>query len=239
MLHIWKLIITLHWRKKNILWLIICGIFIFLCIPLLNSISLWEGAFVSNAFQHQITEIIGLLFLLYFGSTTLNQLDQNKVTQLLWSKKKQPVSFIVQIWWAIYSIYTFYILLTMTAVLLVRGLDIDIMIWYANLMISWGTILTVIMLFSLLTNPYASMVSALIIYSISYSINFIIFSTPLSFQETFSFKALSIIQYLFPRFDILYSTVWVQWLRSIWANLLYWIVIYTIFVSVFLYHHKR
>lgn len=239
MLHVWKLIITLHRRKKHILWLIICAIFIFLCIPILNSISLWEGSFVNSSFQHQITEIVGLLFLLYFGSTTLSQLNQNKITQLLWSKKKEPISFISQIRWGIYSIYIFYILLTILTTLLLQGLNISIIMWYTNLIISWGIILTIIMMLSLLTNSYAAMVWSLIIYSISYSINFIIFSTPLSFQETLSFKALTILQYLFPRFDILYSTVWTEWLRSLWGNILYWIVIYYIFVYVFLHRYNR
>ena len=239
MLHVWKLIITLHRRKKHILWLIICAIFIFLCIPILNSISLWEGSFVNSSFQHQITEIVGLLFLLYFGSTTLSQLNQNKIIQLLWSKKKEPISFISQIRWGIYSIYIFYIVLTIFTTLLLQGLNISIIMWYANLIISWGIILTIIMMLSLLTNSYAAMVWSLIIYSISYSINFIIFSTPLSFQETLSFKALTILQYLFPRFDILYSTVWTEWLRSLWGNILYWIVIYYIFVYVFLHRYNR
>jgi hypothetical protein len=239
MLHVWKLIITLHRRKKHILWLIICAVFIFLCIPILNSISLWEGLFVNSSFQHQITEIIGLLFLLYFGSTTLSQLNQNKITQLLWSKKKEPISFISQIRWGVYSIYIFYILLTVIAILLIQGFDIHIIMWYSNLIISWGIILTIIMMLSLLTNSYAAMVWALIIYSISYSINFIIFSTPISFQETFSFKVLTILQYLFPRFDILYSTLWREWLRSVWGNILYWIVIYYIFVYIFLDRYNR
>ncbi len=239
MLHVWKLIIILHRRKKHILWLIICAIFIFLCIPILNSISLWEGSFVNSSFQHQITEIVGLLFLLYFGSTTLSQLNQNKIIQLLWSKKKEPISFISQIRWGIYSIYIFYIVLTIFTTLLLQGLNISIIMWYANLIISWGIILTIIMMLSLLTNSYAAMVWSLIIYSISYSINFIIFSTPLSFQETLSFKALTILQYLFPRFDILYSTVWTEWLRSLWGNILYWIVIYYIFVYVFLHRYNR
>jgi len=239
MLHVWKLIITLHRRKKHVLWLIICAVFIFLCIPILNSISLWEGSFVNSSFQHQITEIIGLLFLLYFGSTTLSQLNQNKITQLLWSKKKEPISFISQIRWGIYSIYIFYILLTIFTTLLLQGLNISVIMWYANLIISWGIILTIIMMLSLLTNSYAAMVWSLIIYSISYSINFIIFSTPLWFQETLSFKALTILQYFFPRFDILYSTVWTEWLRSLWGNILYWIVIYCIFFYMFLHRYNR
>lgn len=239
MLHVWKLIITLHRRKKHILWLIICAIFIFLCIPILNSVSLWEGSFINSSFQHQITEIVGLLFLLYFGSTTLSQLNHNKITQLLWSKKKEPISFISQIRWGIYSIYIFYILLTIITTFILQGLNISIIMWYANLIISWGIILTIIMMLSLVTNSYAAMVWSLIIYSISYSINFIIFSTPLSFQETFSFKALTILQYLFPRFDILYSTTWIQRFRSIWGNILYWIVIYYIFVYVFLHRYNR
>jgi len=239
MLHVWKLIITLHRRKKHILWLIICAIIIFLCMWIINSISLWEWNFVNNIFQHQITEIIGVLFLLYFGSTTLHQLNQTKVTQLLWSKKKEPISFISQIRWGIYSIYIIYIIITCIAALLLQDITMVTIISYFNLAITWAIILTIIMILSLVTNAYAAMVWSLIIYSISYSINFILFGTPWSFQDTLSYKALTFVQYLFPRFDILYSTTSTEWIRSLWGNIIYWMVIYCIFIYVFLHRYNR
>jgi len=239
MFHIWKLIITFHRRKKHIVWLFVCAIFVFLCIPLLNSIALWEWGFVNNAFQHQITEIIGVLFLLYFWSTTLGQLNQNKVTQLLWSKKKEPISFISQIRWGIYSIYILYLIITCITALLLQGTEIVTITWYFNLAITGAITLTIVMMLALVTNSYAAMVWSLIIYSISYSINFIIFSTPVSFQETFSYKALTIVQYLFPRFDILYSTVWKEWFWTVGGNIIYLVAIYFIFVYVFLHRYNR
>lgn len=240
MLHVWKLIITLHRRKKHILWLIVCAIFLFLCMSLINSISLWEWWIINSTFQHQITEVIGLLFLLYFWSTTLTQLNNTKVTQLLWSKKREPISFISQIWLGIYSVYVLYILLTLIGSVIISINEINfIIIWYINLLISWAIILTVIMILSLITNSYAAMVTSLIIYSIAYSINFIIFSTPISFQETFSYKALTIIQYLFPRFDLLYSTsLWNERLWSIWWNIIYWFCLFYILINIFLRRYR-
>jgi hypothetical protein len=238
MLHVWKLIMTLHRRKKHILWLIVCAIFLFLCSPIINSISLWEWTIVNNAFQHQITEIIWLLFLLYFWSTTLSQLNHTKVTQLLRSKKREPISFISQIRWSIYSVFIWYIIITIIGVSIMNFHQIDI-IPYINLLISWWIILTIVMILSLLTNSYAAMVVSLIIYSISYSINFIIFSTPLSFQQTLSYKILMFVQYLFPRFDLLYSTS--RWFERFWSigwNILYFCCIYCIFIYIFLRRYQ-
>lgn len=241
MLHVWKLIITLHRRKKHVAWLCICAVFVFLLIPLINSISLWEGWFVNTAFQHQITEIIGLLFLLYFGSTLLQQLNHNKIIQLLRSKRKEPISFVTQIRWGTYSIYAIYIIVTCIIALLLQWPVHNILIWYSNLLISGAIVLTVVMLLSLVTNSYAAMVWSLIIYSISYSINFIIFSTPPNFQETLSYKILTILQYLFPRFDMLYNTSGNigEWLRSVWWNMLYLSCIFSLFIYVFLRHYNK
>ena len=241
MLHVWKLIVTSHRRKKHVIWLFICAVFVFLLIPLINSISLWEGWFVNTSFQHQITEIIGLLFVLYFWSTILQQLNHNKIIQLLRSKRKEPISFVTQIWLGTYSIYAIYIIITCLIALLLQWPEHNILIWYSNLLISGAIVLTVVMLLSIVTNSYAAMVWSLIIYSISYSINFIIFSTPLAFQETISYKILTILQYLFPRFDMLYSTsnhVWER-LWSIWWNILYLLCIFSLFIYVFLRRYNK
>lgn len=114
--------------------------------------------------------------------------------------------------------------------------DAILLMTYINLLVSGAIILSFIFLFSFLTNSYAAMLSALVIYIISYSINFIIFSTPVNFEGNISFKILTIVQYLFPRFDILYSTVSDSSAR-LWAmggNILYLIVISSIMVRVFL-----
>jgi len=63
---IWKLIVLSHRRKKNIFGLIAALVGIALLIPLLNSISLGQGAIVNQSFQHLIVEIVGILFILYF-----------------------------------------------------------------------------------------------------------------------------------------------------------------------------
>lgn len=240
MFHVRKLIITSYRRKKYILWLVISIIFLVLLSSLISSISLGEGTMINNNFQHQITEIIGLLFLLYFWSTTIQQFNQNKVMQLLWSKKKEPISFISQIRLGIYSVYFLYIILSCITFSLIHWINIENIFSYINLLVSWSIILTMILIFSLITNSYASMIISLIIYSISYSINFIIFSTPIAFQETISYKLLTLIQYIFPRFDMLYSTnIWIERLRSLWWNLLYLACIYYLFIYIFLRNYNK
>ncbi len=195
---------------------------------------------INNNFQHQVTEIIGLLFILYFWSTTIQQFDQNKVMQLLWSKKKEPISFISQIRLGIYSVYFLYIVFSCIAFSLIHWINIENLFSYINLLVSWSIILTMILILSLITNSYASMIISLIIYSISYSINFIIFSTPIAFQETISYKLLTITQYIFPRFDMLYSTnIWIERLRSLWWNLLYLACIYYLFIYIFLRNYNK
>lgn len=235
MLNIWKLIVIAHRRKKHILWLIIVLFVVALCLPILDSIALGQGDIVNQSFQHLIIEVVGLLFLVYFGSTLLHQFSENKTLQLLWSKKKQPLSFITGAWLGLYTIYAGFVMIALLASLLYYG-DTAIIISYGNLLISGSIALSFIFLFSCVTNSYAAMLSSLIIYIISYSINFIIFSTPISFEGNISFKILSLIQYLFPRFDILYSTMQdpsARWWTVI-GNLFYLVCVSIIMVRVFL-----
>lgn len=238
-MHIWKLILQFHRRKKHILWLLICSLIIWLCVPFIDGIALWEGKIVALSFQHQMTEIIGLLFILYFGSTTLQQFQQTKITQLLRSKKKEPIHFILQSWAGIYSIYAFFVIITLLGIVIIQGWWISAVSLFFNLLISGGIILSIIMILSLLTNSYITMVAGLIIYILSYSINFIIFSTPNSFKESLSFKVFLWLQYLFPRFDLLYSTLSTtnRW-RAIGGNTFYGICVLIVLVIVFLHRYK-
>ncbi len=240
MLHVWKLIVTLHRRGKHIIWLFLCSILLFLCVPILNSISLGEWNIVNNSFQHQVTEIIGVLFLLYFWSTIFTQFNQNKTLQLLRSKKKQPLQFLSEIRLGIFTVYGSYIIITLLWACLLQWFTIETLLSYTNLLISGGIILIFVMLLSLVTNSYAAMIASLIIYGISYSINFILFSTPLMFKEDISYKILQTIQYIFPRFDLLYSTNWNEWLRSLFGNSIYLLCLYAILSYIFLsFYDKR
>lgn len=240
MLHIRKLVVLSHWRKKHIFWLIGCIILIFLSTPLIHSLSLWQWTVIATIFQHQITEIVWVLFLLYFGSTIIWQFKADKIFQLLWAKKQEPKNMIFQMRLGLYSIYSFYILLTYIVGFLVQGFDVNTLMMYSNLLISGAIVLAIVMILSLVTNSYAAMICALILYTISYSINFILFSTPLWFQDTVSYKLLSIIQYFFPRLDLLYNTIdsW-SWLRAMWANILYLIVLLIILIKLFLSYYTK
>lgn len=232
---IWKLIILSHRRKKNIFGLIAALVGIALLIPLLNSISLGQGAIVNQSFQHLIIEIVGILFILYFWSTLLKQFQENKTLQLLRSKKKEPIQFIIGARLGTYTVYGWFIVIAMITSLLFYG-DISLIISYSNLLISGAIALSLIFFFSSITNSYAALLSTLIVYLISYSINFIIFSTPVNFEDNISFKILTIVQHLFPRFDILYSSMsmFSTWLRSVGANILYFICITSIMIYIFL-----
>lgn len=237
MFHIWKLILISHRRKKHILWLMVCILTTILCMSFIKPIALGEGAFVSNIIQHQITWVIGILFIVYFWSTIIHQFNHTKITQLLRSKQKNPISFISQLRAGTYSIYFAYICTTYIIVYLLN--DTNNIIAYTNLLISGATILTVTIFLSMVTNTYATMLWSFILYGISHSINFIIFSTPVAFKTNISYQILLIIQYLFPRFDLLYNTTWFEWIRAVSWNILYWIALYSIFVYVFLHQYKK
>ena len=236
MFSIWSLIIAEHRRKKYMFWLIFVVILIGLCLPLLNSITLWQGDSVNQSFQHLAIETVGVLFLVYFGSTLLHEFRANKTLQLLRSKKKNPLEFIIGTWLGLYSIYALLVLLSLALSLLYYG-DMNLILTYTNLLISGAILLSIVFLFSFLTNSYAAMLSSLVIYLISYSINFIIFSTPVSFENSLSFKIFSTIQYLFPRLDLLYSTLQNTGsrMRAVLANLLFALCISIIMVRVFLW----
>lgn len=237
--HVWNLILTFHWRKRHIVWLFVSIIILYICTPFINSIALGENSVVSTAFSQQIIEIIGLLFLLYFGSTILSEFNKNKTIQLLRSKKKEPLWLITQLWTGTYTVYALYIIVAINIWWLIVWRDVTIVQATINLLISWAIVLSIVMCLSCITHPYAAIIWSLIIYSMSYSINFIIFSTPNLFKESISYKILTVIQYLFPRLDLLYSTSWNSWIRASLANMLYAIVIFSIFVCIFLYSYKK
>jgi hypothetical protein len=238
MFHIWKLILIWHRRKKHILWLMICVVITILCMTLIQPLSLGEWEFVTNALQHQITEVIWILFLVYFGATSINQFNHTKITQLLRSKQKKPIAFISQLRAGTYSIYATYIISTYIATLLFNWTESNIT-EYINLLVSGSTILTITMILSLLINTYSAMIWSLIMYGISYSINFILFSTPITFQTNVSYQILTFLQYLFPRFDLIYSTTGQERIRATGWNIIYWITAYCIFVYMFLHQYKK
>lgn len=240
MLHIRKLVVLSHWRKKYIFWLIGCIILIYLCSPLINSLSLWQWDTINTVFQHQITEIVWMLFLLYFGSTILGQWKSNKIFQLLWAKKQEPISIIFQIRLGLYSIYSLYIIVTYCIGYIIQWFEINILLMYINLLISWWILLSLVMILSQFTNSYAAIIWSLILYVISYSINFILFSTPIWFQDSLSYQILHTIQYIFPRLDLLYSTMGsASWIRSAMANILYLIVIIILLIRSFLFYYTK
>lgn len=236
MFSIWRLIIAEHRRKKYMLWLIVIVFIVALCLPLLNSIALGQGDIVNQSFQHLTIEIVGILFLVYFWSTLLHEFRANKTLQLLRSKKKEPLAFILGTWLGIYSIYAAFILVALIISLIYYG-DTTLILSYTNLLISWSLLLSIVFLFSFLTNSYTAMLSSLVIYILSYSINFILFSTPVGFESSLSFKIFSIIQYLFPRLDLLYSSLHSLSSRG-WAalgNTLFSLCIGIIMIRVFLW----
>lgn len=235
MFHIWRLILVEHRRKRHIIWLFVIILILIGLIPLINSLSLWQGAIVNNAFQHTVIEIVGLLFLVYFGSQMIANFYEHKTLQLLWSKKKEPLQFIIGAWTGLYTIYAGFILLAGIGSWIYYG-DYTIFLSYINLLITGAIALSFVILFSYITNPYIAILSTFIIYSISYSLNYIIFSTPTNFSSHISFKILTFIQYLFPKFDTLSSTISTLWSRgwAVWANILYFIIITIIMIRVFL-----
>lgn len=228
-----------HRRKKHILWLIVSGVIVFVVGPMINSLSLGQWWDINTTFQHQATEIIGVMFILYFGSLIFQTLRDNKTLQLLWAKKKQPTQMLAQLRWGIFVIYSGFVIMMMIASMLTWGRSPDILIMYINLLITWAITLSLVMLFSLFTNSYASMIVTLVIYLISYSINFILFGTPNHFQWDLSYKLLTIVQYFFPRFDLLYSTIMTSSrFRTMIGTIIYGAIIAFVLYRVFLSRYQ-
>ncbi len=235
MIHIWKLVIIEQWRKKYVFWLAVVLIVIALCIPLIDSLSLWQGIQVNQSFQHLVVELVGVLFLVYFWSTLLYQFIHNKTLQLLWSKRKQPFQFIVGTWLGLYTIFAVFTLIALVASWFMYH-DSSVVLSYINLLISGAIILSIVFLLSFVINAYAAMLSTLVLYVLSYSINYIIFSTPVNFESNISFKVLTVVQHLFPRFDILYSTIATpqSWRWALGATLIYFVCVSAIMIRIFL-----
>lgn len=233
MIHIIKLITTNQRRKWYILWLFVILLLIGISTPLFNSIALWQGEIVNKAFHHTAVEIMGLIYLIYFWSLVIKQFQEDKTLQLLRSKKKQPIQFLLwtRVW--LYSIYAGFVVGWMIMTTLFYQGDMSIIASYLGLLISGAITLTFVYLFSFLTSAYAAMIASIIIVLVSHSLNFIIFSTPIAFETNLSFKFLTIIQYIFPRLDLLYHLSETRILALV-TNLIYFVALWLITTKVFL-----
>lgn len=237
MTHIWYSIISLHWRKKHVLGLIIITLLGLLSQFFLKSISLWEWQYISNEMSFATIEIVWLIFVLYFWSTTISNLIKDKILYLLRAKKEDSHSII---WWILLWIISI-ILLYITLAFMMAYI-----IWWNTLinfnfisLIGLFLILSIttliVILFSLLSNAYIAFMSGLIIYGISYSINFIIESAKTQAINSFNISILNIIKYIFPRFDLLSTNILNTWtqIRVFIGHIIYIIALYFIIVKVF------
>jgi len=206
MWEIWYSILSYHRRKKYLLWLIIIVSMILLSLFFFGSISLGETWYIYNHFSIGVIEIIGLFFVLFFGSTILHQLRDTKILHLLQSKKKDNKGFIG---WVILWLITIVLLYTSIAYgiryILFWGELAQIFLQRTGTSMILIISSSIVLLFSTLTSPYLAFMVGLIIYGISYSIDFIIYNLENSAQNTNIIVTTTIhsIKYLFPRFDLL------------------------------------
>lgn len=233
MRHIWKLTLIKHRRKKHIIWLLASLVVLVAIAPFLNSISLWQGQVVNQSLQHTVVELVGVLFLWYFWASSLSDLSTTKTLQLLRAKKKEPLNTLIGLWTGLYTIYSVFVL-SAGVIFSTYYADISLMISYVNLLASGAILLTLVFVLSFFTNSYTALLGSMIFYITSYSINYIVFSIPVTSEDSLSSHALHIVKHIFPRFDVLYSTTWEARVRALGANILYYIAISILMIRVFL-----
>lgn len=236
MLQIRYSIISLHWRKKHILWLSVVTLALLSVQFFLSNISLGEGTYVNTNFAQSLVEIIGLLFILYFWSTTRSMLIQSKILYLFWSKKQNAHSII---WWIVSGLFTIVSVYTIIGYLLITllgTLPAHYIIALIGTIVVFYIMTLIVVLLSLISNPYITFMGSGIIYGISYSINFII--TSIQWQEysdPITNTLLRIIQAILPHFDLLTSPLIPisNRIYSIIGHGILWIVLYFLIIRVF------
>ncbi len=225
-------IIRYHWRKNHILWLFVLVLLWMAIQPLIESLALGEASYVWQAWLQSGIEIIGISFSIYFAATTYSLHRESKILTILSSKRQSAYSYIGWIIGWIMSIMIIYsIIVAIIMALSTNGW------WAISLMIMWILIFSIMVsittLLSLIATPYIVIATALIIYSLSYTISFLLFMSEA--YQTGTYTIISIIALLLPRFDILTSLVaWSQaWRRAVLGHSGYSIVIISLTILSF------
>lgn len=238
-------ILSMHRRKHHIVWLLGISLIIRATQYFINSISLGESAYSNSVFSTSLVEIVWLSFILYFWSSTRNYIKESKILYLLWSKKESWRDIIWGITWAIATIVIAYIIISYSiSGILALPTNYE---QYLQWMI-WTSMVLFIMIivtigFSLITNSYMTILISLVIYFLSYSVNFIITSLQYyanSSENTISYTILSIVKFLLPRFDLLQAGVpFPNWFLALIGHGILWYILYKLTLYYFSYHHTH
>lgn len=181
-------------------------------------------------------EIVWLIFVLYFWSTTLQSLIQSKILYLLRAKKQDPNAIIGGILLWLMSIVVLYTTISFTIAYII-GDGVSIINITSRIGLTTVLCITtmIVVLFSLVSNTYIAFMSWLIIYGISYSINFLVESMSILWPQSVNAKILNIMKYIFPRYDLLTTNLLPlsNWIRVIIGHIVYMVTLYIIINKVF------
>ncbi len=230
-------IFSLHRRQKHTIWLIVIALILVLTQFFFASISLGEGTIVSWEITESSIHIIWLLFAIYFWSTTLPSLERQKILQLLFSKNQNPHAIIWGVWWGLVSIIIIYSVIVHAISILLSLIHPFSLSWTVGIgnVIVMSMVIGRALLFSLLSSSYITFMTSLILYGVSYSINFLI--TTILYQNNNIIVSMSLhtIKYTFPRFDLLTNNnlpIDIRW-RAVISHLMLLVILYYILGMVF------
>lgn len=233
-------IMSYHWRKRHIIWLFLVLILVLFVWSFFGDLSLSEKSYVMMQRNTNSIEIIGLLFSLYFAASTYGHYQERKIRSILTTKRTSALSCIggVIAWLSIIMII--YSIIGALIVLQINNTGI-VTAFYQSIQRSmiFIVIISLAVLFSLYASAYIAIIATLSIYIVSYSLNFLLFTTD-TIGDGFLHNILSIIALFLPRFDTLWSTSqwsWIWW-RAFLAHVLYALVCASLAIVSFSLKHS-
>ena len=239
MIDIARTIIRYHRRKRHILWLIMLVIIAMSVQPLIQGLALGEESYVMTQWMLSSIEIIGIIFVIYFASTIHHQYQDTQILPLLMSKRSSSYAYIGGILWWMITIMTIYTIIAGIALMISTDMT-TITIFYQILsrLIIFSTMITISLFISLFASPYIAMMASLVIYGVSYSINFLLFITTQTSSSLRTHDIIRIVSLFLPRFDLLVSGMWSHTRRwAIAAHSTYTIIVISLTTISFSYSY--
>ncbi len=230
-------IIRYHRRKKHILWLIVLVIIAMSVQPLIQGLALGEESYVMTQWMLSSIEMMGLVFVIYFASTIHHQYQDTQILPLLMSKRSSSYAYIGGILWWMITIMTIYTIIAGIALMISTDMT-TIFYQILSRLIIFSTMITISLFISLFASPYIAMMASLVIYGVSYSINFLLFITTQTSSSLRTHDIIRIVSLFLPRFDLLVSGMWSHTRRwAIAAHSTYTIIVISLTTISFSYSY--
>lgn len=242
MIQIWYSIVSWHRRKGHIIWLVFFWLLWIGIELIIHSLALWESIY-SNQFYLDFLELWAVLFSIYFWSQNIIQFIDQRLWYIMQAKRKSIHSILLWTISALGTLIIWYLVIWyIRYILFLWPLTLPVLLWlWSTIIIVLLTLMLTILLSLLSHNTYLSFISSWILYLVSNSIDFIILNLQYTNTEWILYKAIDIIQYILPHYDLLKNSLSDSTIRNrlVIGHILYWITIYIITYLVFYFYYDN